>query len=783
MEKTYNPHEVEEKWIKYWEENGIYKFDPNSDKPIFSIDTPPRYASGDLHMGHAKNYTEFEVVARYKRMRGYNVFFPNGFDDNGLPTEKMVEKKYGKSKRDFDRKEFIELCKKEAEEVIKRMKETFIRIGFSCDWDYYYHTIDDYCQKQAQRSFIDLYNKGQVYRAEEPVIWCTYHQTALAQAEVEDKKRTTKLNYIYFTLEDGSKIEIATTRPELLPSCVGIFVNPRDERYKHLVGKKARVPLFNFEVPIMEDEAVDMEFGTGIVMICTFGDTQDIEWWKKHNLPMKISIKEDGTLNELAGKYEGLKLEEARKRIIEDLEKEGLLVKQEPLEQTVGVCWRCGTPVEFIPTKQWFIKALDHKEKLLELGDKINWYPEYYKVRYVDWVKNLKWDWIISRQRYFGVPFPVWYCNKCGKIRLAKEEELPVDPRFTTPEEKCECGGEFVGEQDVMDTWMTSSLTPQIATKWKDDPEFFSKMFPMSLRPQAHDIIRTWAFYTILKAYLHNNSIPWKDIMISGYVYVGKGIAMSSSKGIGTNPKEIVDKYGADVLRYWATSATLGEDLIYREQDVIRGKKVLTKLWNIARFINSHISGYEPKSKPELRTVDKWILSKLSKVIKQATEYMEKYEINKEKKVVENFLINVFADYYLEMVKYRLYKEEKDEAALYTLYTVLEAVLKLLAPHIPFITEEIYNTIYKKGSIHKSSWPELDMEDEGVEMVGDKAIEFISEVRKFKSKNHMSMGAPIKSVVIWSKVELGDALEDIKNTVRAEEISFLEGEDKVEVTK
>lgn len=769
MDKTYDPKKVEPKWMRYWDKKSIYKFNPKLKKPVYSIDTPPRYASGDLHMGHAKNYTEFEIIARYKRMRGFNVYFPIGFDDNGLPTEKYVEHTLKVSKKTTSRAEFIKLCEQSADKMIKTMKETFNMLGFSYDWSTYYHTIDKYSQKQAQRSFIELYKSKNAYKADEPTLWCVHHQTALAQAEVEDATRKTSLNYIYFTL-NGKKLEIATTRPELLPSCVAVFVHPKDIRYKKIVGKKAVVPIFKQKVPILTDESVDMDFGSGIVMCCTFGDTQDTEWWKVHKLPLKISINPDGTMNKLAKKYEGLKINEARKKIIDDLKKDKIIFKQQELKQTVGVCWRCDNIVEFIPTEQWFISALKYKDPVISLGKKVNWYPSFYRKRFEDWVKNLKWDWCISRQRYFGVPFPVWYCKKCKKIILADEKDLPVDPRLEKYKGKCKCGGEIIGEQDVMDTWMTSSLTPQIATKWEDDQTFFKKMFPMTLRPQAHDIIRTWAYYTMLKSYLHHASIPWKDVMISGYVYERKGVAMSSSKKIGENPRNIIEKHGADVLRYWATGAGLGEDLIYREQEIQRGKKILIKLWNASRFVSSFTKSKPKKAK--LRTIDKWLITKLNRVIKQTTDYMDNYKISMGKRTVENFFMNVFCDQYLELVKYRLYQDKDKGAALHTLYYGLEAILKIYAPFIPFITEEIYNAIFKKNSIHLENWPKTLSEHKASERIGDKVVYFINEARKYKTQNKLPMSAELRNVIITSDIDLIDSLEDLKQTIKAKKISI-----------
>ncbi|MCD6477555.1 MAG: valine--tRNA ligase [Candidatus Aenigmarchaeota archaeon] len=778
LPKKYDPKSIEDKWKKMWEEMGIYKFNPDSDKPVFSIDTPPRYASGYLHMGHAKNYIEFEIIARFMRMIGYNVFLPNGYDDNGLPTEKYVEEKLGMNKKDVDRKTFIDKCKWAAERLEERMTKTFKDIGFSCDWSTLYRTISDYAVKMAQMSFIELYKKGEIYRKEEPTLWCPHHQTALAQAEVVDLPRKTKLNYILFELEDGKKIEIATTRPELLPSCVGIFVNPDDDRYKDLVGKKAIVPIFGQKVPIMADKKVDKEFGSGIVMICTFGDTTDIEWWREYNLPMKISINKDGTMNELAGKYEGLKIEDAKKKIIEDLKESGLLIKQEDLEQTVGCCWRCETPIEFIPTKQWFIKTLEHKDKMIELGRKINWRPEYYRKRYEDWVRNLKWDWCISRQRYFGVPFPLWYRKDTGEVVLAKEEDLPVDPRI----QRCPYDNgdsECIPEMDVMDTWMTSSLTPQIVSKWKIDDKFFNKIFPMSLRPQAHDIIRTWAFYTILKSYLHNNSIPWKDIMISGYVYVDKGLAMSSSKGIGDDPEKIVERDGADALRYWTTEASLGEDLIYREKDIIRGKKILIKLWNASRFVEMHLKDYKPKE-VKLRVTDKWILNEMYKAAEESKEAFKNYNPNKARKVIEIFFKNIFCDFYLEMVKHRLYNDVEKESAQYTLYNGLLGILKMYAPIIPFITEEIYQNMFKENekdkSIHTSRWPETGEIDEEVIEIGRLGVSIITYLRQHKTKNNLPLNQELNEIVIECDKETEKKIklieDDIKWTMKIKEIKF-----------
>ncbi len=783
----YDFEDIETRWMKRWEEMGLYKHDLDSEKPVFSIDTPPRYASGFLHMGHAKNYIEFEIIARAMRSLGYNVFFPVGYDDNGLPTEKYVEEKVGINKREVRREDFINRCKETSAELEEKMTEVFDRIGMSWDWDTFYQTIDDLSVKTAQKSFLYLYKEGDVYRNSEPTIWCPYHKTALAQAEVEDIERDTTLNYIYFESEDGEKIEIATTRPELLPSCVAVFVHPEDERYKDMVGKIVKVPLFGQEVPLMEGEEVDMEFGSGMVMICTFGDNTDIEMWKKYDLPLRISIDEEGRMNKDADDYEGMTIEEAREKIIEDLKDQELLFDQEGLHQSVGSCWRCDTPVEFIPTLQWFIRTLDYKDELLKLADKIDWYPSYYKHRYKDWVENLKWDWCISRQRYFGVPFPIWYCEECENIIAADEVDLPVDPRTEEPEGYgCDqCGSENLKpEMDVMDTWMTSSMTPQIALRWTEGSEVFEKNYPMTLRPQSHDIIRTWAFYTILKSYLHHGSIPWEEVMISGYVYTKEGEGMSSSRGTGISPEGIIEEYGADCLRYWAAGAGIGDDIVYKKKEVVRGRKILNKIWNASKLVDMHLDKLDKESIPEeIEPIDRWIMTKTKEIVDRCEGYYRDYDSSKVRRTISTYFKNEFCDDYLEMVKYRLYDGTKQQSALFTLSETLRAILKVMAPMVPFITEEIYQNLLKEEgieSIHTSNWPEINTKyiDEEAREKGDVARDITSEIRKWKSDKGIPLNEEIGKVRLVTEHSGIEAFkDDIKETVKATELVFLDAED------
>jgi len=776
--ERYDPKEVEPRIQKFWEEQKIFAFDKNSKKPVFSIDTPPPTISGMIHMGHAMSYSQAEFVARFWRMMGCNVFYPMGFDDNGLPTERYVEKKLNIRANTMPRQDFVKLCLQETKKGEEEFRKVWKELGISVDWSLLYSTINPLSQRISQKSFLELYNKKRIYRAEAPVTWCPLCQTAVAQAELEDSEKESFFNYIKFDVGKDS-ITIATTRPELMPACVAIFVHPDDERYKKIIGKKARLPFFNREVQIYENESVDMEFGTGAVYHCTFGDADDIEWVRKYNLPIIKVMNSNGTLNENAGKYQGLKVEEARKQIIEDLKKEGRVEKQESIKHVVNVHERCGTPVEFLMSVQWFIKILDMKEKFLELGSQITWHPSHMKVRYDQWVQGLNADWLISRQRFFGVPFPVWFCKKCGNVILADESDLPVDPLHSKPKKKCSCGSsEFEPEKDVMDTWATSSVTPLINGKWKEKNSIMKKIYPMSLRPQAHDIIRTWTFYTIAKCYMHTNQIPWNTVMVSGHGLDPHGKKMSKSKGNIVEPLPVKEKYSADAVRFWSSSANLGEDFPYQEKDVATGQKLLTKLWNASKLAGPNLSDKKPK---ELEIMDKWLLSKLAKLVKYSTEHFKICEYGRAKTETEIFFWREFADNYLEMVKYRLY-EGGDDSAKYTLYTALLTLLKLFAPIIPHITEELYRIYFRKTekdvSIHISNWPEFDgkLVDEKAEEIGELAKQIISALRQYKSSRKLALNTELKKIVIDCDNETRKNIEqvepDIKGTMKVKELGY-----------
>ncbi len=766
---------------KFWEESKIYSFNPKSKKPIYSIDTPPPTVSGKMHAGHAFNYTSFDVIARFKRMQGFELFFPFGTDDNGLATERLIEKLKGVKAKQMTRDSFVKLCLDTLNEIRPEFIADWKRIGMSCDFGLFYSTIDEHCRRISQKSFIELYKKGREYRKEAPTIWCPECQTAIAQVELKDKAFNTTFNYIVFKVKEKDEekdLIIATTRPELLPSCVAVFYNPNDKRYNGLKGKKARVPLFNYEVPILEESNVDMEKGTGIVMCCTFGDQSDIEWWYTHKLPLKISITKDGKMNENAGKYAGLSITQARKKILEDLKTNGLLVDQKNITHTVNVHERCDTPIEFIVTKQWFIKYLDLKKEFLELGKKLKWYPEFMRVRYENWIKGLKWDWCISRQRYFGIPIPVWYCKKCDEVIVADEKNLPVDPLIDKPPiQKCpKCfSEEFIPEQDVLDTWATSSLTPIIAAQLVDK-RLFPKLFPMTLRPQGQDIITFWLFNTVVKSWLHYKKLPWKNAMITGYVLSAEREKMSKSKGNIVEPQFLIQKYSADALRYWACSVKLGEDLSVDEKEFVAGEKLIKKLWNSAKFCMQFGRKKISKKTKKLEKIDLWLLSKLSRLIKECTKYYENFEVAKARKEIVNFFWHTFCDNYIEIIKDRVYNKKKGfESAQYTSYISLLSILKLLAPIMPYITEEIYQIYFRKyekeKSIHISKWPKPILINKNAEKIGDEFIKIVKAVRNAKTKARKSLKAQIILKLEKEKLRLlSEVLDELKAVTSAKEV-------------
>lgn len=743
LDKKYNAEEKEKKWLDYWKENKIYEFKRNG-KEVYSIDTPPPTVNGKIHIGHIFSYTQTEMLARYKRLRGYNIFYPFGFDDNGLPSERLVEKEQGKRAHEIGREEFSKLCYETTDKYEANFQELFSKMGVSTDWDIHYKTVSPSTIKISQASFLDLKEKGHCYHKESPALWCNECLTSIAQAELETKTIKTTFNYVNFkTVEDDEEFTIATTRPELLPAIVCVFVNPEDEKHKHLIGKTAHIPVIDVDVPIMADEKVAIDKGTGVVMCCTFGDQTDIEWWKKYNLPLKYIFSDNGRIIDSVPRYGGLKIKEARKQIVEDLQAGGYIVKIEELEHEVQTHERCGKEVEYSVMKQWFIDIMNHKEDFIKIGNEINWHPAYMHSRYDEWVNNVAWDWCISRQRYFGVPFPVWYCKECGEPVFANIEDLPVNPLVDKPKiekcHKCNCT-EFIPETDVMDTWATSSITPLINMKHGEKENYEDILKPMSLRTNASEIIRTWDFYTIVKSFYHFGQRPWDNVMISGFVMANKGEKISKSKGNSKHePMELIKQYSADVIRYWAGTGRLGTDIVFSEETLLRGKKLVNKIWNVSKFIEMHLSDYQDKEFKDFEYIDKWILGRFQEMEKQFIDYLEEYEVGLALNVLEKFFWE-FCDNYIEIVKHRLYRpEEFGDTPRYsgqkTVYTLLFKLLQDFSIYFPFITEEIFQELYHSHpSIHITEIIPLNFDFEKEIELGNQIIEIISQARRSKNK-------------------------------------------------
>ncbi len=870
LPKQYDPKEGEPRWQETWAASEVYRF--RDDKPraeTFVIDTPPPTVSGLLHMGHIFSYTQADFVARYQRMKGKDVFYPMGFDDNGLPTERLVEKIKGKKASQYDSREaFVADCREVVKEAEEDFRKLFKSVALSVDWRQEYQTISDEVRKLSQASFIDLLQKGEAYRDFRPTYWDWVDQTAIAQAEIENKELPGTMNEIAFTLEDGSPLVIATTRPELLGACVAVMYHPEDPNATKYKGKHAITPLFGVKVPMIADEMVERDKGTGVVMCCTFGDDTDKEWWRKHKLPLRALLTKQGKLDfenplfvssfvipsaaegssstatkkdpsaplrfaqdDKVKELQGLKPKQANTKTLELLQAAGKLLKQTPITHTVKCAERSGTPIEIIPTHQWFVRIVDKKEALTEKGAECRWYPEYMRIRLNQWIEGLKEDWCISRQRFFGVPFPVWHGEKVlitedGQIAIGDNPEeifisskLPVDPSDlqTLPDDfervefpqiqnmmvashihgdnahiqkisfaKRKTDGTYYllkPDTDVMDTWATSSISPQINAKSLE----CNKLFPADLRPQAHEIIRTWAFYTIVKAHLHADTIPWKNLMISGWCLAADKTKMSKSKGNVVTPVELIKDKGTDAVRYWASTSRLGTDTAFSEDLLKIGKKLVTKLWNASNFASLNLSKLEgtPTTAAEdarkgiiTEPLDLWILSWLNQAVKKATQEFERFEYCDARVAIEDFFWNGFCDNYLELVKARAYGEESgkgQQSALYTIYHCLDAILRLFAPFVPHVTEEIYSHIFderfaKAGSIHaRGMWPqEADYSfDQKAFASGAAAVDVLNVIRKAKSEANVSIKFPVARVEVAAKGEPGwagllPALDDLK---------------------
>ncbi len=780
--ENYDAKKYEKEILEFWEKEKVYKFSKEKKGKVYSIDTPPPTLSGDMHAGHSFSYSQQDFIARFMRMlfsgKG-RVFYPFGTDDNGLPTERLVERLNNVKSKEIPRTDFIDLCLRTLKEIRPSFIQAWKNLGISCDYGVYYSTIDENSRKISQKNFLDFFKKGLIYKKDFPTLWCPECQTAIAQAELEDREISSTFSFIRFRA-GNHELPIATTRPELIGACVAVFINPKDSRYKHLKGKNAKVPIFGFEVPIIFDNSADPEKGTGAMMICSYGDKYDVDAVVRHKLNPRIIFDKQGRLSE--GKYKGLKVKEARKKILEELKNSSLILKQNPITHAVNVHDKCGTEIEFLPTEQWFIKILDKKKIWIAQGKKIKWHPETMRKRYENWISGLQWDWNISRDRHFGVPIPVWQCKKCKELILAEEKELPVDPMQTS--KKCKtCGSKAVGESKVLDTWATSSLTPQIISSLIGN----KVKIPLSLRPQAHDIIRTWAFYTIVKSFFHEKKLPWENIMISGFVTL-EGEKMSKSKGNVIDPKEIINNYGADALRFWAAASRLGEDMEYQEKDVQAGKRFVTKLWNASNFVFMNLKDYKPKKPKKMIETDRIFLKELDRMVHQVTINFKDYNYSHAKSIAEKFFWRDFCDNYLEIVKWRVYNGDKQEkeSAFYTLYISLLTILKFMAPITPFITETIYQKYFRKNekekSIHISKWPKPQSDTILVSHIWPMFLKVIYKVRQEKSTAKKPMNSEIILTLekeyygkthflkIPNPERFAGMLEDLKNVTNAKEI-------------
>ena len=786
MDKYYQVKETEKAMQRYWEKSGVFTFSMNHEGEIYSIDTPPPTISGSLHIGHIFSYTQAEMIARFRRMQGYNVFYPFGFDDNGLPTERLVEREKGIRAKDLPRNIFIELCQETVAKYEAEFKVLWNSLGFSCDWTQQYETVNPMVQRISQRSFIELAQTGKAYMKDSPVLWCTQCQTSIAQAELDNCDVQSAFVYVPFMVE-GEQLPVATTRPELLYGCVCLFVNPDDERYSRLVGKAARVPLYEYDIPILTDELADPDKGTGVVMCATFGDSIDVQWVAKHCLPYRHVILPDGRLDNAVPYIGGLPAKTARKTINKYLVEKGLLLKTEAITHTVATHERCGTEIEIIPSRQWYIDVLTEKERYLKAADEINWYPAFMKNRYIAWVENLKWDWCISRQRYFGVPFPVWYCVDCGTPVFAQEEQLPINPLDTVYNGTCECGcTEYIPETAVFDTWATSSLTPFVNARTGEPNDRSRHIMPMSMRTQAHEIIRTWAFYTIVRSLHHTGMLPWKDIMICGFVLAKKGEKISKSKSNSEfSPISLIETHSADVIRYWSANTKLGTDTFFDPDELPIAKRFITKLWNASKFSILHLQDIDFDRSVDLLPIDQWILERVRQTTSKATDYLNNYEIGAARHEIDDLFWKDFCDNYIEVVKERLYMPdihglEQRRSGQYALYHALFGIIKLYAPYVPHITEFIYQEFFKRYkrsiSIHLLTWDKPKSVDEDLIAFGENIKRVIYEARKHKADRNVSMREPMEKLVISMEEQFTDWLhlteKDIRSCTRANEIIY-----------
>jgi valyl-tRNA synthetase len=778
---AYDPETVESTWQERWvdEETYAYTGDGSADPDtLYAIDTPPPTVSGDLHMGHLYQFTLQDFVARFHRMRDETVFFPFGFDDNGIASERLTEDELDIRHQDYERREFQQLCREVCTEYEAQFREDVRDLAVSVDWTQTYQTIEPRVRRVSQLSFLDLYEQGREYRERAPTIWCPDCETAISQVETEDDERDATFHDIAFSVVGGDEFVISTTRPELLPACVAVFVHPDDETNADLVGERARIPLFGHEVLIREDERVDRDTGSGVVMCCTFGDQTDIEWYQAHDLDLRVAIDESGTMTDVAGDYAGLSSDEAAEAIVADLQEAGALRDSRDITHTVNVHERCGVGIEFLVTEQWYVRLLDKREEYLEAGREMDWYPEKMFTRYKHWIEGLQWDWAISRQRSSGIPFPVWYCADCDEVVTADRAALPVDPLSEAPPvDACPaCGAtEFVPEDDVFDTWATSSLTPLINAGWDwheaaadgaaaddadpaalggefrmDNPE----LYPVDMRPQGHDIISFWLFHTVVKCLEHTGEVPFDSVMINGMVLDERREKMSKSRGNVVEPDEVLSEYPVDAARYWAAGSAVGDDLPYKETGLKAGERLLRKLWNASKLVESLAP--EPVERPDdLQALDRFLLAELDSTVEAATGHFERREFAKARDELRTTFWHTFCDDYLEIAKGRL-RDDDDPSAAWTLRTAHERFLRLFAPVLAHVTEAVWQDCYAAErdpeSVHLADWPE-PLGVAADRAAGERAMAVVGALRRYKSERGLPLNDPLDEAVVYGDVE------------------------------
>ncbi len=776
--------EVEQ--IRFWENENTYQFSKTSKKPLFSIDTPPPTASGPWHVAGAAHYAQIDMVARCFRMKGYEVLFPIGIDRNGLPVEVQVEKESEIYAHETPREDFIRICKDFLDKVEAQLLQIVRRMGMSCDVANRYQTDSPEYRSITQATFIEMWKRGLIYEDNRPSNWCPVCRTTIADAEIDYKESETSLNHLKFKVkETGETVVIATTRPELLCTCAAVLFNPDDARYQHLKGKTAIVPIFNQEVPIRAHSSAKPEFGTGLMMACSYGDYSDLRLFRELDLKAIIAINQDGRMNEVAGSYNGLLVEEARRKVIQDLKDRDLIVKQERILHRTPTCWRSENPIEFIAMPEYYLKQLEFLDDIRPIVEKMRFYPKELKQILDNWIDSIVIDWPISRRRFYGTEIPVWYCKKCGKAHVPEPGDYYQPWKGSAPFDHCECGSkEFIGEQRTFDTWFDSSISELYTIGYGRDPEFFRKAFPASLRPQGLDIVRSWLYYSILRVFLLFEKPAFMSVRLSGMGMDARGEPMHKSKGNVVYPESMFRRYGADAFRFWSASESrLGSNYRFSEDRVNSSALFITKLWNIARFISSFPVINENY---ELPALDKMVLAQLNDVIKECRVGYDELDMYVPANAIRVFAWSLFADHYVEAAKSRAYNQNGEfnvrlqRGAWYTLHTCLSTIIKLLAPICPFVTEALWRELYSDKSVHLQAMPQEKREFESdLKELFAQLMDFNAAVWKYKKEKSVALSQEVKAT-IYAPRELEVFEADLKAMHRIRQLVFGQPSKEVE---